>query len=116
MSYTDDQAMATEMIAEAGTTMTLTRETAGVYVPATGGFTTTSTTYTVKGVKLNYKSKDIDGTLVKAGDMKVLMAAGVVEPQTTDLLTIGGVVWAIIFTQALEPAETPILYTLQVRK
>lgn len=116
--YIEDQETASALIAEYGVLMTLSQETAGGYDPATGSLTTSTNTYPAYGVKLGYKRPDIDGTLVKVGDMKVLLSVDglTVEPSTTDTLTIGGIDWKILRVDPLEPGDTTIMYTLQVRK
>ena len=106
-------------IANAGTSLTIKRDTAGVTDPITG-ITTGGriTSYTATGVKLRFKNRDIDGTLVKAGDLRILLSvAGLnITPESTDTITVSGVDWKIIDVKPLEPAEIVVLYELQIRK
>jgi hypothetical protein len=112
-----------EKIKKAGALMTLTRRTAGTYDPTTGNYTgAANTTYSVYGLRTsaNLLSKPDEGLLsaglIRVGDSKVLLAAGVVVPRTEDTLTIGGVVFTIVALNELSPAGVDLLYTAWVRK
>lgn len=67
-----------------------------------------------------FDSDEIDGTRILATDKKALVSPGslTIDPATTDqLVEADGSVWNIIPpVQTLRPAETTLLYTLQVRR
>lgn len=70
-------------------------------------------------VLLRYKTMELDGTRVQASDRKALVAAGglAIEPSLSDhLVEADGTTWSIVAVEPLRPAETTVLYTLQVRK
>lgn len=70
-------------------------------------------------VVVGWAAKDIDGTRIKAADKKALVAPGTLpaDPTTSDLLVeANGTPWKIVGVETLRPAETTLLYTLQVRK
>ena len=73
--------------------------------------------YPCRLVVLSYTAKDIDGTLIKAGDKKVYVSAiGLkIEPKTTDKLLIQGKENTIISVDELNPAGTPVYYVCQCR-
>ena len=96
--------------------MTLTRTTAGAYVPGTG-VTESTVTYSVTGVKLDYEQSVMDGTLIRVGDQRVYAAPSLsVTPKAGDKLTIGSEVWDVIKSSPLSPAGTVVLHDIQVRK
>lgn len=73
-----------------------------------------------KAVFLAIDNKLIDGTLIKEGDMKVLLSP---LDMTIPLKITGtisreaeGEVWSIIKIKPLNPGGIKLLYTLQVRK
>jgi len=119
MDYQDIAEEASCAIADAGTTLTIKRSVSGVTDPITG-ITTGGTVdlHTVTGVKLRFKNTDIDGTLVKSGDLRILLSVEglTVIPESTDTIMISGIDWKIIDVKPLEPAEIVVLYELQVRR
>lgn len=64
-----------------------------------------------------YRAFEIDGTMILAGDKKVLLSVEglAITPTTADKLQIGGVAHTIINVETLSPGGTTLLYTLQVR-
>jgi hypothetical protein len=59
-----------------GSTLTVTRSVPGTYTPSTGAMTGASTsTFTVRGVFINYVDANVDGTVVRMGDRRLLIAA-----------------------------------------
>lgn len=114
--YDDIAATASELLAEFGQDVTLTRGTAGTYNPATGKATVSDTTATGKGVVLDYNQRDIDGTLIRQGDQRVYLSVDIgVTPQTGDSLTLGGKEWAVITSRTLAPAGTAVIHDVQIR-
>lgn len=71
-------------------------------------------------VMIEFSANEIDGTRILATDKKALVSPGslTIDPATTDhLVEADGTVWNIIPpVQTLRPAETTLLYTLQVRR
>lgn len=68
----------TRLMVRFGSDMTLTRAVLAdpAYDPATGEMeATTPGTFTVRGVFIDYRDREIDGTLVRAGDRKLLIDA-----------------------------------------
>jgi hypothetical protein len=73
------------------------------------------------GVEEVYSARDIDGTLIKAGDTRFLLSplnqagAEIPEPRTGDTITIGAKQWRIQAVEPLAPAGLTVMYTLQLR-
>ena len=66
-----------QLIADIGVALVLKRVTGGTYVPSTGKNTPTSANLNFKGLILKYRDSQIDGTMIKRGDRRmVLDAAG----------------------------------------
>ena len=87
--------------------------TEGTYNPSTGTITGNSvSSATVKAVFTNYNDNQIDGSIVKRGDRLALCAGDITPPTTNDV--IGG--FKIVAVEEVKPADTILLYKLQVRK
>lgn len=74
--------------------------------------------YPARFVIVAFDAKEIDGTRILATDKKALVAPGALtsDPTPADLLVEkSGVSWSIVAVDTLRPAETTLLYTLQVR-
>jgi len=66
---------------------------------------------------MDYDNREIDGTLILAGDRRVYVStAGLaIEPLTSDRLVIGGKSHEIVAVGQLNPAGTVVYYELQAR-
>lgn len=116
--YTRSQATALRLLRKYGQYMTLTAKTTGAYDPATGTAAVTDAGQTVTGAIFDYPAKMQDGTLIKAGDKQVYLAASglTVTPAPGMTLTdVDANVYTVITNQALNPAGTAVIHTLQVR-
>jgi hypothetical protein len=114
--YQDMQNTAAELLASFGQTVTLSRQEVSDYDPATGSATFTATLQSAPGALFDYGSRDIDGTLIKRGDKKLLIAAlGITAPQVDDTVTVNGVVYTIVHIIATNPAATAIMYICTIR-
>lgn len=86
-------------------------------VPGTGG----PVDFVGTGVKLNYQQDDIDGTLVKQGDQQLLLSplqrdgTPMPAPTTADVVLIGSKVYSIASVVDLQPTDTSLLFTVQLR-
>lgn len=104
-------------IAEDGLLATLTRQASGNYDPTTGAATVTTTTQTAYGIRTNWAKRDIDGTLIKSGDVKIILAASGLTnaPQVDDTITFDGTVYTIKGVYPVSPADVVIVYNLNAR-
>lgn len=115
--YAETAATASELLAEFGAMVTLTRITPGVYDPATGTVPNSETSYTAKGVKLDYEQRFIDGSNILQGDQRIYLDPLIAEtPKTGDKLTIGAEVFSVIASRPLAPAGIVVLHDVQIRK
>lgn len=116
--YAKTAATALRLLTRFGATVTVSRETAGAYDPVTGtNAAGTTQTWTPSGLRLDYSQREIDGTLIKAGDQRVYMSAVAgLDPQTGDTVTLGADVWRVVTSRTLAPAGTAVLLDVQVRR
>lgn len=116
------QQTAFKLLKGKGQLITLTRQSAGTYSVsnATAAITATST-QTVYGAVFPYADKNIDGTLIKAGDKQLLLAAvsaagaALTPPVLNDTVTIDSVVYTITQIKPLSPAGTTVIYDCNIR-
>ncbi|MRW82887.1 hypothetical protein GJ698_02130 [Pseudoduganella sp. FT26W] len=120
--YAKAAARADASLRRKGGVVTLRREVPGEYDPEIGGpGAGTVTEYAGTGVKLNYNQDDVDGTLIKQGDQQLLLSplqrdgASMPTPTTSDTLLVGAKAYAIANVIDLQPTDTSVLYTLQLR-
>jgi hypothetical protein len=83
------------------------------------------TTVSVKAVVLAFDDALVDGTLVKRGDKKALISVQSVEDATSgtapdlksfDTFVDGAEDWEIMSVNEVDPGDTSVMYTLQIRK
>lgn len=119
--YTELAAVATEMLAEFGTTLTLRSfHDEEEYDPVTGqlipGGDPIDTPF--KGVKMNpteeYALSMNQGT-VQARDILVMMEPTVRVPQMDDSMLIDGEEWQVVNIRVEKPADVPLYFLVQVR-
>lgn len=119
--YQDDADTAAELLEEFGQSITLTSKTSGAYSVSTGTTAVTTSTQTVSAVVLDYGSKDIDGTLIRAGDKRLLMApqttAGddLTAPVVDDTVAVGSTTYTVKGIKTLSPSGTVVLFDCNIR-
>jgi hypothetical protein len=95
--------------------MALRRVTAGTYDPLSGTTTGgTSADAPCQGILKQITDEYAKAFAVEAND-QLAVIDGSVEPLMTDLLVVGASALAIVKIIAVNPAGTPLAYTLQVR-
>jgi hypothetical protein len=119
--YAKMQATANRLLKGKGQAITLSRQTAGAYNPATGTAAVTVTTQTAYGAMFEYGDKNIDGVLIQEGDKQLLLSAlnsagtALVAPQLNDTVTINTVVYTVVRIKPLSPAGTTVLFDCNIR-
>jgi len=114
--YVDMAATAKELLTEFGQSVTLTRQTVGAYDPATGAAAVTTSAQTATGALFDYKNSQIDGTLIVAGDRRLILSAvGITAPQVDDTITANGRTYTIKAVSETNPAGTAVIFTCNVR-
>jgi len=121
--YEDMAGMANEMIAEFGQAVTLSVTTPGRYDTKTGRSwgPTTSTTH-CRGIDRAYKADEIDDTLVKRGDKRLIVSprdasgAALDQPTANGRATLAdGSSWTIMAVEPIRPGGSAIIYIVQLR-
>jgi hypothetical protein len=121
--YTRPRATAQRLLTKYGAVVVLTRTTAGAYDPDTG--TTgagSSAAYTGIAFREQYALKDIDGTIIKRGDVRLIVAPkqsdGTDMPipaADTDTMLFDGTTYSVVGVDPLKPADESVLYYVQAR-
>lgn len=116
--YVNLAATAARLLASAGAPVSLKRRVEGEYDTATGDVLEDRvTTYNGQGVKVDYTAREIDGTRIRAGDVRVyLSVAGMVAPRTGDVLMIEGAPWTVVNAATVQPGSITLLYDVQARR
>ena len=116
--FTSEKQTAYDAIVENGTTITLKKYTVGTYDPVTDSSTgATWTNYSHYGVLSRYKQIDIDGDMIRKGDMKVLIPALNldIEVEEGDKIRVLSKDWIVIDPGTVQPSADPIIFKAQVR-
>lgn len=73
--------------------------------------------YPCKAVVSNYSESVLDGSAIKHGDKKIIVAASglAIEPAVTDVIVCSGIAYNIVSVTVVSPAGTPIIYVVQAR-
>ncbi|MDO8033583.1 hypothetical protein ACWYXK_14010 [Janthinobacterium lividum] len=93
----------------------------GEYDPDLGTAPSTTTDYEGTGVKINYETENIDGTLILAGDQQLLLSplqrngAPMPTPTAADLVLFGSVSYTVKAVETTAPVDVAVLHTLQLR-
>lgn len=115
--YTKLQSTALRMIDRFGRSATLSRTAKGTgpaHNPGAGG----TETHACRAVLQEYSAFERDGTMIKVGDRKALVAArGLgMEPQAGDKYSDADGTFTVISVQTVAPGSLRLIYTLQVRR
>ena len=119
--YNKTAARTDQSLRRKGGIVVLRQVVAGEYDPGLGTAPITTTDYEGTGVKVNYEAENIDGTLIQAGDQKLLLSPlqrnGQVMPAPTaaDLVLFGGDSYTVRAVETTAPVDVAVLHTLQLR-
>jgi len=108
--------IASKVLKNFGQEATFTRETSTFFDPALGKDQTTLSNFTGYGIKENYTKKEIDGSLVRVGDIRFLMEGSDTVPLIGDTCALNGTEYRVMAVDPLEPAVDAVAYTLQLRR
>lgn len=116
-AYAKSAATALRLLTKFGQAVTLRKQTAGAYDPATGtaAITTSDTTGNAAVLEFSNGERYQAGTTIQEGDKKALLNAIAVTPAPNDLLIVGSATWTILSIKTLAPAGTVVLYELHLR-
>lgn len=111
-----------DLIAAKGQAVTLTRQAAGAYDPATGAAAITTSTQAGKGVILPLSPMRKNGDSIVEGDQAMLLSglnsagAALTAPKVSDTVTdSNSKVWTLIGIEPLAPAGLSIIYDCVIR-
>jgi len=86
--YTDLRSDAYDLLKDCGRDMSVISRTAGAYSTATGTTNVTETINATKGVIIDRKTSEIDGSLIMQGDKKAILSQiGLNEININDMFT-----------------------------
>lgn len=116
---------AARLIKDKGQPVALTRSVPGAYDTATGtNGAPTVTTQACLAVEDAYRLGEINGTLIRVGDKRLILSpqtsagATVTAPQTGDTATFAGDAnpWTVKMADPLSPGGTALLFTVHLRR
>lgn len=109
---------AVDLLNELGQTVLVTRvAVGGGYNPDTGATSDGGeSVWSASGVEFGYQQREVDGTLIKQGDRRVLIAPSLgTTPQPGDTVTLGASRLEVISSNPLQPAGVVVLHEVQAR-
>ena len=91
--------------------------TTPAYNPITGAPQTASSpvTVTANGYPSGYKNSEIDGNVIKAGDIKLILELLAVRPSSGDYATVEGLKYRVMDVMPIRKAGADIIYICQLR-
>lgn len=112
------QETASNLIMKFGKIITLSRQSKGIYDPATGELPASSiSNLSVKALVKDYKPTEFISGTIETGDKKVTLAAlNLAQPNVGDKVTIDLLDYTVIAVKTTWSGELAALYELQVRK
>lgn len=120
--YAEAAAVVDELLTEYGADLALTKVVTGEYDPDIGGGSQTSTTYAGVGLRETYRNRDIDGSRIKAGDVKLLIAptlkagGAMPAPLPQDTITFAGSTYTVQNCDPWDYAGVVVGFSVQARK
>ena len=109
-------AEASSAVGDGPLTVTLLRGSEGRQTPwDTDAFAATAKT-PLRAVVGRHDRRLVDGTLIRADNLRVMVEAGSVEPTTAHRLRIGGADHAIVAVRPLALGGVALMWELQVRR
>ena len=110
------RSVASKLMSKFGGDAIIRTVTTGVYNPATGTASESTSDVTIKGVVEDVNAREVND-LVQAGDRRLTIAAADVAaaPTTADKVVISNVVHQVIRVTTIEQDNQPITYELILR-
>ncbi len=130
LDYASFRLLAERLIEANGRDLSLVRRDQGNLIdpakPWRGSTEAAEVTVVVKGVFIEFEKEDFDGSLVRRGDKRILVAdksvideggsATNLKIEDYDHVLDNKVRWKIITAVLIEPGDTRIMFDLQVRQ
>lgn len=105
-----------------GLELSLIRVTTGEYDPDLGSSPVTTAQYDGSGFRENYNQRDIDGSRIKQGDVKILIspvllnAADMPQPVSQDTILFDGDTYTVQNVDPWDYAGLAVGFSVQARK
>jgi hypothetical protein len=116
--YGSMQAVAARMLGDKGQSCSITTSTPGTYDPTTATSPQTNVTTPVVAAIMDYPRKDVDGTLIRQGDKRAVVAAyGLsINPLPSDTFTdAAGRDHVIMDVRGVSPGGIVVIWNMQLR-
>ena len=114
--YDEMLIVATELLAEFGAPVTLGVLTGNTYDPVTLTNGETFADSIGNGVTVPISAKEMQNSLVMAGDMKLIIENVALAPTVGSTVTNNGIKYRVEMVEPLSPAGTNLIYTCVLRK
>ena len=115
--YTVLAATASRLLAEKGQTISFSRQTGGTFDPVLGNESGASTTtFTGNGAAFGYNNAEIDGTVVRKGDVRLVVESTTTAPEQQDQCTVDSVVYRVMAVEPITPAGITVINKVQLRR
>jgi hypothetical protein len=116
--YNKIQDTALSLIEKFGATATIKRPATTAGAGAWNVSSQVSVTEIGKAVRTEYGLYNIDGSAIKVGDIKLLLAAKdlALIPTQGDILTFASIDYQVINIDPLAPADVIVVYKVQLRR
>lgn len=105
-----------------GLELAMIRVTTGEYDPEIGGSPETTERFEGSGFRENYRQQDIDGSLIKQGDVKILISpvlldgAEAPQPVSLDKIAFNGDTYTVQHVDPWDYAGIAVGFSVQARK
>ena len=105
-----------------GLELSLIRVTTGEYDPEVGGSPVLTEQFDGSGLRQKYRQQDIDGSLIKQGDVKILISpvlldgADTPQPVTLDKIAFDGDTYTVQHVDPWDYAGIAVGFSVQARK
>jgi hypothetical protein len=110
-------ATAAKMLAEYGEAVSVLFPAYGDTDPITGAATTGGSDVTLSGngYPSQYHKRDIDGSVIQAGDIRLILERIDQRPEVGCIATVNGVGYRVMDTQMVRLAGADVVYICQLR-
>jgi len=115
--YSGLTSTAAKLLLKYGQSVVLKHETGGTVDPATGVVTVPATENTVTGygVASRYKNAEVDGTLIRSGDQRLILEKVSVVPKTGWKAQVSGKEYKVMDVMPISPGNEDVIYICQLR-
>lgn len=107
---------AQRLLSSNGQTLIFTRQIVASSDPVTGINSYALSNYSGKGAGFDYINSEIDGEVIKKGDVRIVLESVDTKPLQNDKVTYNGSVYRVMNIEEVSPSGVVVIYKLQVRK